>query len=112
MLTKKDNAILLNLLDSLDKIIEYSSRFQTPELFKKDSLNFDATMMNFIVIGEMVDKLSEDFIKEHNEIDWPKIYGLRNVIAHDYFGIYEKEIWQIIQKDIPDLKRKIVTIIS
>lgn len=112
MLTKKDQAILLSLLESIDKIIAYSSKFQTAEALKNDSLNFDATLMNFIVIGEMADKLSDNFLTEHNEINWPKIYGLRNVIAHDYFGIYEKEIWQIIQKDIPILKGQILAIIS
>ena len=45
-------------------------------------------MMNFIVIGEMVDKLSDVLLQETaDKIDWFKVKGLRNIIAHNYFGI-------------------------
>jgi uncharacterized protein with HEPN domain len=50
--------------------------------------HFDAVLMNFIVIGEMAGKLSEDFKNIHNEIEWWKIKGLRNIVAHNYFGVY------------------------
>lgn len=112
MLSEKDKAILINILESIDKIFEYSSRFKTPDLFKNESLYFDAVLMNFIVIGEMVDKLSKSFKEEYNDVKWSKIYGLRNIIAHNYFGIYEKEIWQIIQNDIKELKVKLEKIIE
>jgi uncharacterized protein with HEPN domain len=64
--------------------------------------------MNFIVIGEMVDKLSDAF-KEHTEqqVDWYKIKGFRNVLAHDYFGIDAEEVWQIIHQDLPVLQKEL-----
>ena len=61
-------------------------------------------MMNFVIIGEMVVKLSDDFKAQFSEIEWHKIKGLRNIAAHDYFGIDAEEVWQIIQKYLPDLK--------
>jgi uncharacterized protein with HEPN domain len=64
-------------------------------------------MMNFVVIGEMVDKLSIDFKNKHPEIEWHKIKGFRNIVAHDYFGVDAEEIWQIIKNDIPKLKKDI-----
>jgi hypothetical protein len=42
--------------------------------------------MNFVVVGEAVSRLTDDFISKNNHIDWAKIKGLRNIIAHDYFG--------------------------
>ena len=77
-----------------------------------DYRNFDATMMNFVVIGEMVDKLSEDFKNHHPEIEWQKIKGFRNIVAHDYFGIDAEEVWQIIINKIPKLKTDIQSIIK
>lgn len=45
-------------------------------------------MMNFVVIGEMAEKLSEKFKNETDEVvDWYRIRGFRNIIAHNYFGI-------------------------
>jgi len=64
-------------------------------------------MMNFVVIGEMVDKLSNDFKTSHPKIEWMKIKGFRNIVAHDYFGIDAEEVWQIIKEKIPTLKSDI-----
>ena len=60
--------------------------------------------MNFIVIGEMVVRLSVEFINHHNTIDWFKIKGFRNIVAHDYFGVDAKEVWNIVQLHLPKLK--------
>ncbi|MBI4645798.1 MAG: DUF86 domain-containing protein [Bacteroidia bacterium] len=92
------------MLESVNKIIEISTRFITIEDLKKDYIPYDAAMMNFIVIGEMASKLSDDFIEKNSEIDWHKIQGFRNIIAHDYFGIDDKVVWQIIQTKIPELQ--------
>jgi len=69
-------------------------------------------MMNFVVIGEMVDKLSNEFKKKHHEIEWTKIKGFRNIVAHDYFGIDAEEVWQIIKSKIPALKSNIKSLLD
>lgn len=68
-------------------------------------------MMNFVIIGEMVAKLSESFKEQYSEIEWYKIKGLRNIAAHDYFGIDAEEVWQIIQNNLPPRKRFIQKLI-
>ncbi len=52
----KDQHCLEAIIESIDRIIEYTSAFTSADEFNDDHLNFDATMMNFVVIGEMVDK--------------------------------------------------------
>ncbi len=42
--------------------------------------------------------------KRASEIEWIKIKGFRNIVAHDYFGIDAEEVWQIIRNKIPALK--------
>ncbi len=106
MLTK-DQHCLEAIIEAIERIIEYTSGFDSADDFNNDHLNFDATMMNFVVIGEMVDKLSEDFKKRNSRIEWNRIKGFRNIVAHDYFGIDAEEIWQIIKNKIPELKSEI-----
>jgi uncharacterized protein with HEPN domain len=102
-----DEAICLNMLEAINKIQEISKVFSSHEDFVKDYIRFDATMMNFVVIGEMANKLSDKFKGEHTDIEWRRIGDLRNIIAHDYFGIDNKEIWQIIKNKLPELKEYI-----
>ena len=106
MLTK-DQRCLESIIEAIDRIIEYTSEIKSVDDFNNDYRNFDATMMNFVVIGEMVDKLSDEFKKKHSEIEWIKIKGFRNLVAHDYFGIDAEEVWQIIKNKIPALKSDI-----
>jgi len=106
MLTK-DQHCLEAIIEAIDRIIEYTSDFKNADEFNNDHLNFDATMMNFVVIGEMVEKLSEPFKRQHSRIEWVKIKGFRNIVAHDYFGIDAEEVWQIIKNKIPELKIEI-----
>jgi uncharacterized protein with HEPN domain len=106
MLTK-DQHCLESIFDATNRIIEYTTGIKSADEFNNDYRNFDATMMNFVVIGEMVDKLSDDYKRKHPEIEWIKIKGFRNIVAHDYFGIDAEEVWQIIKNKIPDLKSDI-----
>ena len=111
MLTK-DQHCLESIIEATDRIIEYTSGIKSADDFNNDYRNFDATMMNFVVIGEMVDKLSDDFKKEHPKMEWIKIKGFRNIVVHDYFGIDAEEVWQIIKNKIPTLKSDIQHLID
>ena len=69
--------------------------------------------MNFIVIGEMVGKLSDELITNSNvEIDWFKIKGFRNILAHNYFGVDAEEVWQIIHDSFPELEVQLRKLIN
>ena len=64
---------------------------------------FDATLMNFVVLGEMVERLSTELKGRHPEVDWQRMKDFRNLVAHDYLGIDAEEVWQIIHTDLPEL---------
>jgi uncharacterized protein with HEPN domain len=100
----KDYFILLSLLETIEKIFRYTADYHSAEELYQNDRDFDAAMMNFIVIGEQVGKLSEEIKSKNNHINWAKIYSLRNILAHHYFGINVDIVWQIISIDLPVLK--------
>ena len=103
----KDYYILLSILETILKIEKYTTDYLSSEDFYGNDRDFDAAMMNFIVLGEEVGKLSEDIKFKNQHVNWSKIYGLRNIIAHHYFGINADLVWQIIKNDLPKLKEQI-----
>ncbi len=109
---KKDYFIILSIIDTIQKIIRYTKEYQSADELYENDRDFDATMMNFIVIGENVGKLSKEIITENPQINWHKINGLRNIIAHHYFGINVEIVWQIIQIDLPVLIAELNTLIK
>jgi uncharacterized protein with HEPN domain len=46
-------------------------------------------------------------VAAHGNIPWHKIRGLRNRIVHDYDGIDQLLIWDIINDDLLDLIRRL-----
>ena len=59
------------------------------------------------IIGEAVKNLPDDFKKEHSDIEWNKIAGLRDKLIHHYFGIDWLIIWDVLENKLPDLEKKI-----
>jgi uncharacterized protein with HEPN domain len=106
-MSKKDKANLLAIIDSIERILSYVKDIASAVQFHKNDVVFDATLMNFVVIGEMVDRLSESIREQAPEIDWQKIKAFRNLVAHDYLGVDAEEVWQIIHNHLSILKTRI-----
>lgn len=72
----------------------------------------DAACMVIIAIGESVkslDKLTDKkLLPTYPSIDWKKIMGARDIMAHHYFEVDAEEIFNIIQNDLEPLKEAIV----
>jgi len=110
---RKDYFYLLNMLDAIDKIKQYSSPFASADDFLSVTQAFDASLMNFIIIGEMVEKLSDELINASSkEIDWFRIKGFRNILAHNYFGVDAEEVWQIIHNSLPKLEMQLKELLN
>lgn len=69
----KDYYILLSLIETIDKILTYTSDYATAEELYENNRDFDAAMLNFIVISENVGKLSDELKSDNEQIDWQKI---------------------------------------
>lgn len=111
-MSEKDRLVLAATLESLEKVQVFSGDFAGVDEFYADVRSFDAVLMNFVIIGEMIARLSDDFIDRNNRIEWHKIRGFRNIVAHNYFGVDAEEVWQIIKNDIPDLKEQIESLLA
>jgi uncharacterized protein with HEPN domain len=111
-MSERDIPHLMLMLEMVEKIQEYTKFIHSVEEFEKDSKTFDACMMDFIVIGELVWKLSDEFQEKHSHIEWYKIRAFRNFAAHQYFGILPEKVWEIIQTKIPELKTNLEKIIK
>jgi uncharacterized protein with HEPN domain len=103
---------LRSLLEAIDKIDEYSCTFMNADDFYHDSKSFDASMMQFVVIGEIVSRLDSEYKLSHSVIPWQKVKDFRNIIAHDYFGIDADEIWSIIQNHLLPLRENIQSLLD
>ena len=94
-----------DILESVEKIEEYV-KDMTPDGFKQDRKTTDAVVRNFEIIGEASRYIPDDIKIKFQNVDWKAIVGLRNRIAHEYFGISLAIVWEIIKGELPILKEQ------
>lgn len=95
------------MLEGIEKILTFTASLEDVDAFFADQKTFDAVLMNFVVIGEAVARLSTTLKEKHEDVPWRKIKQFRNIVAHNYFGIDAEEVWQIIGSDLPVLQSSI-----
>lgn len=100
---KKDSIYLRHILDAIDKIESYTNVGK--DTFMSTSHWQDATIRNLEIIGEAVKRLSKDFKERNTKIPWRNVAGLRDVLIHDYMGVDLESVWNVVQVNLPDLKK-------
>jgi uncharacterized protein with HEPN domain len=111
-LSEKDRANLNAILDSSTKILAFTKGKKSANQFYEDEMVYDATLMNFILIGEAVGKLSSTVKSRHSEIPWGQIRGFRNIITHDYVGVNADSAWEVVKQHLPQPKRNLNTLLK
>lgn len=71
----------------------------------------DAACMVIIALGESVKTLDKQTDKKllptYPTIDWKKVMGARDIIAHHYFDVDAEEVFSIIKNDLEPLKEAV-----
>ena len=99
----KDDAVCVrHILECIDRIEQYTEAGCTA--FMASTLIQDGVIRNLQTLGQSALKISDALKAIHPEVDWKSIVGLRNVLVHDYLGVNVARIWEIVERDLPDLK--------
>ena len=102
---------LEDMLQSMQRIEEYIGDLDFRK-FKMTYLVVDAVVRNFEILGEASKKIPTNIQDKYPEIPWKKMYGLRNLIAHEYLGIDYEMIWEIAKNNLPQNREDLVRIIE
>ena len=102
---------LVDLLEAAGWIETYVAGF-TLEQFRADRKTRDAVIRNLEVIGEAVKNVPADIRLRHPLVPWQRIAGLRDILIHEYFGVDEEIIWDIVQNKLPKFTEQVTAILS
>ena len=105
---KKDAKIFVeHILECIDLIEEYV-KDKTEDDFLRSVQLQDSVIRRIEIIGEAVKQMPDEAEEKYPEIPWKKIASMQDLLIHEYFGIDLKLTWEVITKDIPDLRVKML----
>lgn len=97
---------LQDVAESCDKILRFTAGLSQSDLIG-DEKTYDAVVRNLEIIGEAAKHIGEDLRRQMPDIEWRKAAGLRDMLAHAYFGIDNDILWDVVQNKVPQLATSI-----
>ncbi len=107
---KDDRLYLIHVQEAIERIEEYTR--DGKEFFVEDHKTQDAVLRNLHTLAESSQRISKALKEQYPQVDWRILSAFRNVVVHDYLGISLDRVWDIVENDLPDLKKNIGVILE
>lgn len=110
-MNKDSSVFVLHIRDSINNILGFVENISEADFFKNRMIQ-SAVIRELEIIGEAVKNLPIEFRQKYNQVLWKDIAGMRDKIAHYYFGVDLDKIWKVIKEEITPLKKQVKDILS
>ena len=102
---------LEDMLAACEKVLRLTRGLDL-ETLRADERTFDAVCWNLLVLGEAAKAVPDQMRAAHPAVEWRKVAGMRDVLAHGYFGVDDAIIWDVITNKVPPLARQLREILD
>ena len=93
---------LEDMLEAAKRLADYVQGMDL-ESFVVDPRTTDAVIRNLEILGEAAKRVPEHVRQRAADIDWRKVAGMRDVLAHSYFEVDIAIVWDAATNKVPGL---------
>lgn len=111
MSPKDDRARIWDMLDAALRASEFTAGMSEAE-FLGDARTFLAVERLLLTVGEAARHVSPEVMSVNSAIPWGQLIGQRNVLAHEYGDIDLEQVYDSIQRFLPDLIKNLERLLS
>ena len=102
MLPERDDVYLLNMLDAARDARLFVEGL-TLDQFLGDRLRQMGVRLAIQIIGEAARHVSDATRNRFPELPWAQIVGMRHQLVHRYWDVNVEIVWDVVQRDVPEL---------
>ena len=106
---RKASLYIKDMIDAITKIEEFVKDMDF-NYFIQDDKTASAVVRKIEIIGEATKQLPKEVRDRFPEIPWTSMAKTRDKIIHFYHGVDYEVVWQIIKRDLPLLKKRLIEI--
>lgn len=92
-----------DIMEGCCRIRTYTAGFDRDQLVA-NQLVYDAVLRNLEIIGEAAKRVPVDVRQQMPNIEWTKIGGMRDWLAHAYFYANADIVWDVVANKLPGLE--------
>ena len=100
----RDDALMLDIARA-GRLVQEFTKGMDKEAFLTDVKTQSAPLHQFMVLGEVVKRLSPTFRSRYSQIPWSLIAGMRDRLIHKYDEVDLDLVWQTVERDVPEVLR-------
>ena len=105
----RDYDRILHILGAIDDALESTDGI-TKEAFLDSKDKRAAAERYVMIVGEAAHMVSAGMKLAHPEVEWERITGLRNMIAHEYMRVDYSALWETVRGLLPTMRAQLAAI--
>lgn len=105
-MARKVAHVLHDILEAIERVEEIT-RGKSLEAFEANWQLRWLVQRAIEIISEASRAIPDDLANTRPEIPWRKVRGIGNVLRHDYEGLSDRVIWNVVVDELPRLKASV-----